>query len=144
MSRKATHEIPAKLLSHMRDSGLRLTSARKSMLELLIFEHGPFSCEEVFERIQDRVLCDLVTVYRSLAKFEQVGMIESCELGDGRTRYKFKHSKVRHHHHIICKVCKRIESIPTCKVAEANAIPKKLGFREISHRLEFFGICSDC
>ena len=140
--KKNARPIPDSLHTRMKDNNLKMTSARKSMLELLLYEHGPFSCEEVFERLQKkRELCDLVTVYRSLAKLEEVGIIERCDFGDGKTRYEIQHED-HHHHHIICKVCKRIETIQACKIPDT--IPTKLGFKEISHKLEFFGICPSC
>lgn len=138
--------IPESIRSTMKSMGLKMTEARKAMLELLIFEHGPFSCEEIFEKLnpkKGRELCDLATVYRSLAKLEEGEIIERCDFGDGKVRYEIKH-KGHHHHHIICKMCKRVETIAACHVVDRSTVPSSLGFKDISHKLEFFGICPSC
>lgn len=147
MKKKANEaKIPETVRSRMKDMGLKMTQARKSMLELLLYEHGPFSCEEVFEKLNKKKgvePCDLVTVYRSLAKLEESGIIERCDFGDGKTRYEIKH-RGHHHHHIICKVCKRVETITACKLVDTSSIPTSLGFKDVTHKLEFFGICPSC
>lgn len=128
------------------ESGLRLTKPRQSILQILLKEHGPFSCEEIFAKIsQLKALknCDLVTIYRSMAKLEEVKIVDRCDFGDGKIRYEIKHES-HHHHHIICRTCKLVKTLSDCKLIDNKSIPSLLGFADISHRLEFFGICPKC
>ncbi len=135
-----------KLEKRITDSGLRLTKPRRSILQILVKDHGPFSCEEIFEQIsQLKTLknCDLVTIYRSMAKLEEVKIVDRCDFGDGKLRYEIKHES-HHHHHIICKICKTVKILSDCNIIDNKSIPSLLGFSDISHRLEFFGICPSC
>jgi len=130
----------------LREASLKVTKPRLAMLEILIKEHGPFTSDEIHTRLaKPRSLgpCDLVTVYRCLAKFESLGLITRCDFGDGAIRYELSAGD-HHHHHIICRSCKRVESLPHCPVEDKVFRIPKLGFKDVSHRLEFFGICPDC
>jgi Fur family transcriptional regulator, ferric uptake regulator len=130
----------------VRGVGLKVTKARVAILSLLAHEHGPFTAEQLHDRLfasGTAVACDLVTIYRCLAKFEASGLISRCDFGDGSVRYEFR-STDHHHHHIICRLCKRVEPLPDCPVEDRGIRLPKIGFRDISHRLEFFGVCPAC
>jgi Fur family ferric uptake transcriptional regulator len=130
----------------LRKAGLKVTKARLAILDLLAREHGPFTIDEMREHLSRRKSfgrCDLVTIYRCISKFESLGMISRCDFGDGVLRYELVHGD-HHHHHIICRSCKKIEALPRCPVEDKAFKVPKTGFRDVSHRLEFFGICPDC
>lgn len=108
----------------LRAAGLKVTKPRRALLGILTEEHGPFTTEELHTRISMSPAagpCDLVTIYRCLAKFEALGLISRCDFGDGVTRYELC-SKNHHHHHIICRMCKRAEPPPSGKRHCAVAI----------------------
>jgi Fur family ferric uptake transcriptional regulator len=137
------HADPTSLL---RQAGLKVTKPRLALLEIMTKEHGPFTTDELHARVAKPRAAgpvDLVTIYRCLAKFESLGLISRCDFGDGPVRYELR-AKNHHHHHIICRVCKRIEPLPECPVEDKSIRLPKVGFREVSHRLEFFGVCPDC
>jgi len=130
----------------LRNAGLKVTKPRLAILDLLASEHGPFTPDEIHVRVtQSKAAgaCDLVTIYRCLAKFEGLSLINRCDFGDGTVRYELG-GKDHHHHHIICRICKRVDSLPDCPVEDKSIKMPKTGFRNVSHRLEFFGICPDC
>jgi Fur family ferric uptake transcriptional regulator len=130
----------------LRANGLKITKARVAILDLLAREHGPFTTEEVFARLSKSKTnghCDVVTIYRCLAKFESLGLINRCDFGDGSVRYELR-TRDHHHHHIICRKCKRVEALPDCPVEDRSIKLPKMGFKEVSHRLEFFGVCPEC
>lgn len=130
----------------LRDANLKVTQPRLAILDLMIGEHGPFTTDELHAKLSTSkagVACDVVTIYRCLAKFESLGLITRCDFGDGSVRYELR-TKDHHHHHIICRQCKRVEPLPTCPVEDNTIKLPKTGFRDVSHRLEFFGVCPDC
>lgn len=130
----------------LRGAGLKVTKPRLAMLDIMIREHGPFTTDELHERVsKPRAAgpCDLVTIYRCLAKFESLGLISRCDFGDGPIRYELR-LKDHHHHHIICRMCKRVEPLPHCPVEDKAIRMPKMGFKDVSHQLEFFGVCPDC
>ncbi len=131
------------LYARLKESGLKLTSSRKVVLNTFLKHHGPFGAEELHKKFLSKQ-CDLTTVYRILSSLEEVSLIARCDLGDGIARYELIHED-HHHHHLICTDCKKLEVIEDCKVDESfERIGKKRGFKNLSHRLEFFGICPEC
>ncbi len=139
---KHVHEDSGDLL---RAAKLKVTRPRTAILDLLAAKHGPFTSEEIHAAVTRTpgIACDLVTIYRCLAKFEDLGLINRCDFGDGAVRYELRH-KDHHHHHIICRSCRRVEPLPNCPVESETIRLPKLAFKDVTHRLEFFGLCPDC
>lgn len=123
---------------------LKLTPARLSLLSILNNEHGPFTLEDL-HRKTGRQKVDFATVYRCLMAFEKVGLVRRCEFGDGVVRFERADlNETHHHHHVICRVCRSVQSFEYCKMKGLEKKLSQLGYSDISHSLEFFGICSSC
>jgi Fur family ferric uptake transcriptional regulator len=132
------------LIQNLRESGLRVTEPRIAILRALLEKHGPFTVEEIHIHVTKKV-CDLATIYRTLGSLEKTGLIKRCEFGDGSARYELAgHENHHHHHHVICKKCRKVEVLDDCELEEIDSFAKKRGFTDISHSLEFFGICPNC
>jgi Fur family ferric uptake transcriptional regulator len=132
----------AHALDRMREAGQRITGARRSILRMLIDEHGPFGAEEVHRRLPEGE-CDLVTVYRTLTAMEELGLVRRCDFGDGTYRYEFNHAG-HHHHHVICRVCRKVRVIDVCVVDALERIAQEMGYTDVTHTLELFGVCPEC
>lgn len=132
-----------KLLEELKKSHLRVTEPRIAILRVLLEEHGPFTAEEIHKCIPKK-MCDLATIYRTLASLEKTGIIRRCEFGDGSARYELSEHENHHHHHVICKVCKAVEVLDDCELNELAQYAQKRGFTEVTHSLEFFGVCPNC
>jgi Fur family ferric uptake transcriptional regulator len=134
-------------IQRMRAAGLKLTPTREAILKCLIGRHELLGIEEVIAEIKAQKLlgsddCDYTTVYRCLLKFEEAGLAVSTDLGDGITRYELKGE--HHHHHVVCKLCKVVKPIDKCGMAAIENWVKKMGYSDVAHRLEFFGVCPHC
>jgi Fur family ferric uptake transcriptional regulator len=144
-SKHTHHDADAPAI--LRDAGLKVTKPRRALLEIMIRDHGPFTAEELHERFSRSKTsgpCDLVTIYRCLSKFEHLGLITRCDFGDGSIRYEIKSVGHAHHHHIICQICRKAEPLPDCPIDDRTIDLPKLGYQEVHHRLEFFGVCPAC
>ncbi len=84
----------------------------------------------------------IATVYRTLRLFEEAGILERHEFGDGRSRYEAVSNS--HHDHLI--------DVETGKVIEfaddelerlQKVIAERLGFRLVDHRMELYGVALD-
>mgnify|MGYP006276748487 CR=1 FL=1 len=85
----------------------------------------------------------LATVYRALQKAVDEKSVDVLRDGDGEALYRLCASG--HHHHLICTVCRKTIEVEGNAVEKwANAIAKNNGFRDVSHVVELFGICSKC
>jgi Fur family ferric uptake transcriptional regulator len=143
--KKAEHGKLENVFAELKRNKLKLTEPRKLIVEALFENHGPFGAEDLHEKFLKEE-CDLATVYRTLASLEQAKVINRCDFGDGVARYELLDiDESHHHHHLICTGCKKIEVIDHCEVDHSiDRFAKKRGFKEVSHRLEFFGICPNC
>lgn len=126
----------------IKDAGLNFTIPRKEILQLLRTQHGPFSAEEIQQKIGPNC-CDQATVFRTLKQFLAKGLINSVTLNEGFIRYEFNDPQ-HHHHHIICRNCQKLETIEECLVKGLENKLAQKGYTKINHSLEFFGLCPDC
>lgn len=129
-------------LNALKEAGYKNTKTRQALINALIREHGPFSIEELQARMD--IDCDIATIYRNIAIFEEQGLVSPCDFGDGLTRYEWSSSEHDHHHHIICRVCHQVEELEYCFVKELEKLVRKRGYTKVSHRMEFYGICERC
>jgi Fur family ferric uptake transcriptional regulator len=135
-------ESEEKSIELLKNKGLSITTPRKMILALLLKEHGPFSAEEIFKKLPKNS-CDQATVYRCLNQFVDTQLVNSAYLEKEMAHFEFNDPD-HHHHHIICKTCKRIDSFHNCLLDKIQADLEKKGYKDIQHRLEFFGICESC
>ena len=81
----------------------------------------------------------MATVYRTVKLFEEAGILEKHEFGDGRARYET--SDRDHHDHLIdVNSGEVIEFIDADIEALQEKIAAKLGYRLMGHRLELYGV----
>lgn len=126
----------------LRSGGQRLTGPRKAILGILVSEHGPFSAEDIHQRLPAGE-CDLVTVYRSLTAMEELNVVRRCDFGDGTYRFEFNLAD-HHHHHIICRVCRSVKVIDLCVADALERMARQMGYTNVTHMLEIFGTCPEC
>ena len=143
------HEKSAPLEERIRDSGLKLTPSRLKVLELLDRKRCLMSVDEVVQTLSktSRKKVDWTTIYRTLLSFSEAGLVNSTLLDDGVMRYEFRcdaPGNPHHHHHVFCKACARIAPIEACEIRAIENLVARMGYTELSHRLEFSGICPDC
>jgi Fur family ferric uptake transcriptional regulator len=140
------HDTPddplAEALHTLRESGQRVTGARRSILAVLLAEHGPFTAEEIHQRLPAGE-CDVVTVYRTLPAMEELALLRRCDFGDGVHRYEFNHAG-HHHHHIICRTCRSVQVLDGCVADALERTAREMGYAQVSHTLEIFGVCPQC
>ena len=121
-------------------NGLKSTSARLAVLELLEKQSNPSDVSSVVENLENQV--DQATIYRILEVLTKKGIINRFDFGEGKYRYELQKN---HHHHLVCDNCDRIEDIEVDFLKDMESrIRSKKGFLVKSHSLEFFGLCRNC
>ncbi len=141
----AAGEAPAPLeqaCTRLRTAHMRVTQPRISILQNLIQRSAPASIEQIHQELDARS-CDLVTVYRCLAAFEQVGLVRRSFLHNGTALYDFTLGQEQHYH-IICKECGRTERVDHFSVEGPERALRERGYADLSHLVEFFGVCPAC
>ena len=134
----------SKAAAILSEAGLKATPTRLGVLEILLREHGPHSIEDLRKRLK-KGSCDKVTVYRTLEALEKAQLLTQCALGDGRARYEYRSPDHSHHHHILCTACRSVEPVDgLCLPPQWEASLAQRGYRNLTHRLEFLGLCQNC
>ena len=130
--------------NQLKQAKLKITYPRRIILNYLFQQSHPITINQLYQSVKKD--CDWATIFRSLKKFEQAQIVTRFEFGDKQSRYELNPNKVHsHHHHLICRFCRKIEELPYCqlKVFEKK-LQQKFGYSELSHALEFFGVCPQC
>lgn len=124
----------------LRNHELKVTPLRIKMLEALSASTAPLSVESLQKKLRGKG--NMVTLYRALASFEEVGLVHGLTLKNA-VHYQLA---LEHQHHIICNECGTVETIPFCiEKIERGALKKSKKFKSIAdHSLEFFGTCRKC
>lgn len=142
-----THRGPAlpEIAERLRRNARRITGPRQAILGILQAHPHPLTNKEIFQALPAGQ-CDLATVYRSLHLLEDMGLVTRCDFGDGVARFEMvRDPHGSHHHHLICTRCSRIVEIEQCLAAEwESRIARESGFKTVTHKLEFFGLCPAC
>jgi Fur family ferric uptake transcriptional regulator len=133
------------LTARLRREARRITGPRQAILKVLHQQARPLSNKEIFEALPRRQ-CDLATVYRSLHLLEDMGLVNRCDFGDGVARYEVvREGPGGHHHHLVCRSCATVIEIADCLAAEwEQQIAAESGYKMVTHKLEFFGLCPRC
>ena len=86
----------------------------------------------------------LTTVYRHLALLTDEGQLDSLQTADGELVYRRCHSD-RHHHHVVCRRCGRGTEVELPDLEQwAEATAHDLGYSDVTHTVEIFGLCATC
>ena len=120
--------------------GLRMTDQRRTIATVLEASDDHPDVEELYGRasgVDPRI--SIATVYRTVKLFEEAGIIDKLEFGDGRARYE--DAERDHHDHLIdMNSGEVIEFVDPEIEALQERIARKLGYRLVGHRLELYGV----
>ncbi len=133
------------LADRLRRKARKVTGPRQAILEILRREMCPLSIREIFAALP-KGDCDLATVYRSVHLLENMGMVKRFHFDQGGARFELlPEGDDGHHHHLVCTGCSRIVEIEECfPQSLQERIAVRNGFKAVTHRLEFFGVCPRC
>ena len=120
--------------------GLRMTDQRRVVARVIGAAEDHPDVEALYARasaVDPRI--SLATVYRTVKLFEEAGILEKLEFGDGRARYE--DAERDHHDHLIdVSTGAVIEFVDPEIEALQEKIAREHGFRLVDHRLELYGI----
>ncbi len=128
------------ILQRCESKKLRMTDQRRIIAAVLDESDDHPDVEELHERASaNDPRISIATVYRTVKLFEEAGILEKHEFGDGRARYETADRD--HHDHLIdLQSGEVIEFVDPEIEALQERIAQKLGFRLKGHRLELYGV----
>ena len=115
-----------------------MTLPRKIILEVIEDSEDHPDVEEMYRRAVKRdKSISIATVYRTIKLFEEAGIIERLDIGDGRARYE---EAGEHHEHLVDVETGEIIEFQDNELEEMKkAVALKMGYELVDHRLELFG-----
>lgn len=122
------------------EKGLRITEQRRVIARVLSEAEDHPDVEALHERASavDSGI-SIATVYRTVRLFEEAGILERHDFGDGRARYEAAADD--HHDHLIdVETGKVIEFVDEELEELQRRIAEKLGYRLVDHRMELYGV----
>ena len=122
------------------EKGMRMTDQRRVVARVLSSAEDHPDVEELYHRaaaVDPNI--SLATVYRTVRLFEEAGVVERHDFGDGRSRYEEAGSD--HHDHLInIKTGAVIEFFDEEIEKMKEALAQKLGYKLVGHKLELYGV----
>ncbi len=129
--------------ARLKAAGLRITQPRVAILEALIKRSAPASIEQIHGDLADSA-CDLVTVYRCLAAFQEVGLVRLCYFHNGTSLYQINLDN-ENPYHVVSKDTNEVEELDAENAAELRTVIRRIeenlksrGYTDVSHLVEFF------
>lgn len=144
-SRRLIQTPLVELTDQLRRGSRKITGPRQAILEVLRRHQHPLTNREIHSSL-GKEECDLATVYRNLKTLEEMRMVVRVDFGDGTARFELAGGDSEdHHHHLVCTGCARVVELTECLPAQLEQqIAVRYGFTQVTHRLEFFGLCGRC
>src|SRR4051812_28149866 len=128
-------------LAILREHGLRVSSARRLVLQSLFASDGPATAEAIAGR--SGLALDLASVYRNLETLERVGIVQHVHLGHGPGLYTLAGAREREY--LVCDRCGRVEAVEADRLERTrDAIRADFGYEARFTHFPIVGVCAAC
>ena len=129
----------------LKDAGLKITVPRLKVLQILEQSRDHhLSAEDVYKALLE--MGDdvgLATIYRVLAQFEAVGLVQRHNFEGGYSVFEL--SQGEHHDHLVCISCGRVEEFVDEVIEQRQLkIAERAQFKMTAHALNIYGHCYNC
>ena len=133
-------QMPVSIEDACTASGMRMTEQRRVIARVLAEACDHPDVEELYRRcvaVDDKI--SISTVYRTVRLFEDAGIIERHDFGEGRARYE----KVpgQHHDHLIDLRSGKVTEFRSEEIERLqDEVARRLGYKLVDHRLELYAL----
>ncbi len=120
-----------------------MTDQRRVIARVLSKADDHPDVEEVYRRAAEHdEAISIATVYRTVRMFEEAGILERHDFGDGRARYE--PASDEHHDHLIDVQSGRVIEFSNEEIERLQAaVAHSLGYKLVDHRLELYAVPLD-
>ena len=120
-----------------------MTGQRRVIAQVVSDSHDHPDVEQLYQRaaaIDPNI--SIATVYRTVKLFEEAGITQRHDFGDGRARYE--PASDEHHDHLIDLKTGKVIEFSNNEIEELQQkIANKLGYKLVDHRLELYAVPLD-
>lgn len=135
------------LRAYIAKNGLKSSRQRELIAEVFFAAGGHLSVEELLDKVRaEDSRVGQATVYRTMKLLAQCGLAELRQFGDGHTRYEhIVGGEEEHHDHLICTSCGKIVEFVQPQIESLqHSVAAAHGFEVTHHKMELYGVCSEC
>jgi Fur family transcriptional regulator, ferric uptake regulator len=127
-----------------RNTPQRFTDQQRELLQHIFAKHKHFDTEELLDDLkQANRVVSRATVYRTLGKLVDAGLLRKLEVGD-RTVYDHDYGYPQHEH-LVCETCHEMTEFQHPLIEAAlREIAAQHQFQMDGHTLIVRGICTKC
>ena len=140
-------ELHTTAAQRLRSSGLRYTSSRRAVVDVLSDSDRPLTIPEILS--VDPSLAQS-SAYRNLTELIGAGVVHRIISGDEYSHFELAEDLTSHHHHLVCTSCGRVADVTLSDDLETSLdralarVARAEGFEPEHHRLDVLGRCADC
>ena len=134
------------LKQKLQDAGLRATSQRIAILQVIETAEEHLDADAICRKAKKLdASVSLATVYRTLARFKELGLVTQRYLSKDHTREYYERANKKEHYHFHCRNCGKVLEIETERIQQAREeLSTALGIRFTSACICFEGYCAEC
>lgn len=125
------------IIESIKAQGGKITKTRKAVAKYIASCKGLFCAKDILANLD----IDTVSLYRTIDLFVEMGILSPTVQLDGNQYYELHTHGEDHHHHVICKKCKKTACVDYCPTTTCQNVP---GFTNVHHSVSMLGICNTC
>lgn len=141
-----SEDVRQQIRQQLAQAGLRATPQRLIVLEILQEADEHLDAEAIYERARERdSRISLATVYRTLAKLKEVGLVDQRYFARDHKREYYEATGKGEHYHFTCLGCGKVIEVETPRIAQARReLSEALGLEFVHACICFEGFCPEC
>jgi Fur family ferric uptake transcriptional regulator len=130
---------------YLRDHRQPITRQRDLVAQVVLLADDHLSVDAIQRRLRDQgESVGTATVYRTLEKLVESGLVRAHDFGEGFKRYEPVAAQADHEH-LICDRCGRVLEFQNERLERMlPIIADEHGFQHARHRVEVHGVCREC
>ncbi|MFM7843198.1 MAG: Fur family transcriptional regulator [Planctomycetota bacterium] len=136
----------ARFEEYLQSRGKRMTRPQRLLIEHVFSRHDHFDADSLLDQLPQRGDVGRIgraTVYRTLTKFVEAGLLRSFIL-DGRTVYEHDYGYPQHDH-LHCTECQQLIEFQSSDLLKLrDLVAQDYRFKVTGHRLIITGVCEAC
>ena len=125
--------------------GLDRIDERLAILEAFLSTENHLTAAELTRILNEKsISLSEEFVAENLKLYSRYGFAQEEQFTDQVPRYEHRHLG-RHHDHLICVRCGTILEFYSPEIeALQTEVARRMGFHDLQHRMEIYGLCSNC
>jgi Fur family transcriptional regulator, ferric uptake regulator len=136
-------DTPTSVLNALRGHGMRISTARRVVVQALFAADRPLSAEEIANGVDGGLPVDLASVYRNLETLEELGVVRHVHAGHAAGLYSLtRHGEPEY---LTCEGCGALTAVRSTELDEVrDLVRERFGYEARFTHFPIVGRCAEC